>query len=114
MTPTQKKLLRFFEQLEENQQEMLLAFAEFLHGRLPVKAPQTLQPIPRPPQESVIRAIKRLSATYPMLDQSRLLNETSTRMTAHLLEGQSAESVIDELEVFFQNEFEQWSSGKST
>jgi len=49
-----------------------------------------------------------------MLDQSRLLNETSTRMTAHLLEGQSAESVIDELEVFFQNEFEQWSSGKST
>ncbi|CAK0741474.1 Crp/Fnr family transcriptional regulator [Gammaproteobacteria bacterium] len=113
MTSTQKKLLRFFEDLEENQQEMLLAFAEFLHSRSQIKVPQTPQPIPRPPQESVIRAIKRLSATYPMLNESRLLHETSARMTAHLLEGQSAESVIDELEVFFRNEFEQWSSGKS-
>jgi len=112
MTPTKKKLLRLFDGLEDSQQEMLLAFTEFLYGRACKQRaiPNTPQSIPRPPTEGVIAAIKRLSATYPMLDQARLLNETSILMTAHLMEGRLAGEVIDELEILFRRNFEQWHS----
>ncbi|CAK0753455.1 Crp/Fnr family transcriptional regulator [Gammaproteobacteria bacterium] len=112
MTPTKKKLLRLFDGLEDSQQEMLLAFTEFLYSRANKQRaiPNTPLPIPRPPTESAIGAIKRLSATYPMLDQARLFNETSILMTAHLMEGRPLSEVINELEVLFERNFKQWRS----
>jgi hypothetical protein len=43
--------------------------------------------MPRPSQESVVAAIKRLSKTYEMLDRGPMLNETSALMSAHVLQG---------------------------
>ena len=110
MIHAKKKLLHLFDDLEDSQQEMVLAFVEFLHGRASKSRviPNIPVSISRPPTESVVGAIKRLSATYPMLEQSRLFNETSMLMTAHIMEGRSAKNVIDELEILFDRHFNQW------
>ena len=98
-----RKLLKLFSRLGKEQRSTLLAFAEFLtqHGvqqQEPVSTPQT---IPRPPKEGVVAAIKRLAATYPMLDKSEMLNETSGLMAEHVMQGRPASEVIDELEKLF-------------
>lgn len=102
-----KRLVQILGDLPENQAQALLEFAEFLAARHvgPAVATTPLS-IPRPPQESVVRAIKRLGATYPMVDRSRLLNETSALMTQHVIHGRSAAEVIDELEILFRQQYE--------
>ena len=99
-----RELLRLFRELPEEQQRALLAFARFLASETePVsrEIPEP-EPIPRPEGESVVKAMKRLSATYPMLDKSKLLNETSALMAQHVVQGRAAHEVIDELEVVFE------------
>jgi hypothetical protein len=110
MAHQEKRLRQIFSALPPTEQHSLLAFAEFLEQRalaaaavLAVPEPQLL---PRPPQESVVAGIKRLSASYPMLDRSTLLNETSSLMTQHLMQGRSAKEVIDEMEVVFLRHYE--------
>jgi hypothetical protein len=104
-----RKLLKLYAALSEQDKLSLLAFAEFLlqrSGPVPETAgqPPTLdpKPIPRPEAESVVAAIKRLSESYHMLDRPALLTETSSLMTAHIMHGRSANEVIDDLEALFQ------------
>lgn len=99
-----RELMRLFRELPEEQQRTLLAFARFLASEQTAPAAEIPEPtpIPRPEQESVVRAMKRLSASYHMLDKSRLLNETSTLMAQHVMQGRPAPEVIDELEVIFE------------
>jgi 2-polyprenyl-6-hydroxyphenyl methylase / 3-demethylubiquinone-9 3-methyltransferase len=54
--------------------------------------------MPRPAVESVVKAIKRLMATYPMLARDKLLNDTSALMTQHVVHKRPAVEIIDELE----------------
>jgi superfamily I DNA/RNA helicase len=105
----QRQLLKLFAQLGEQDRESLVAFAEFLAGRSEERGREDLETdtpvepnlIPRPETESVVAAIKRLSETYPMLDRSLLLTDTSSLMTAHLMKGREAPDVIDDLEELF-------------
>lgn len=109
MTQNEKKLLQQFRELTENQRETLLDFAAFLAGRQEVAiAVEPSQPLPleRPAQESVIKAIKRLMATYPMLERNQLLHETSNQMTRHVIHGIPAVTVIDDLEALFRRHYE--------
>ncbi|WP_026340548.1 hypothetical protein [Thioalkalivibrio sp. ALJT] len=95
--------------LSAEDQASLLKFARFLEQESPPPAPEPLpepEPIPRPESESVIKAMRRLSATYHMLDRSRLLNETSALMAQHVMQGREAVEVIDELEVVFRSHYE--------
>jgi len=105
-----KRLSRIFQQLPPIQQQTLLSFAEFLHARLPKPLPAP-EPklLPRPPNESVILAIKRLSKSYPMLDKAVLLNETSRLMTEHIIQGRDRIEVIDELEAIFLQHYQKCS-----
>lgn len=105
---TQKKLTQLFNELPSAEQKTLLAFAEFLHSRCEkvLPSPATKQDIPRPAQESVIAAIKRLSKTYPMLEKSDMLSETSDLVSQHIMQGRAAVTVIDELEIVFQRHYE--------
>ncbi|MBK1693840.1 hypothetical protein CKO09_03670 [Chromatium weissei] len=107
-----RQLLKLFAQLNAADRHALLAFANFLTQRIPVLAKtQDLripQQIKRPETETVIGAIKRLSKTYDMLDHSTLLNDTSTLMSAHVLQGRSAEAVIDELETVFSQHYQSY------
>lgn len=106
----EKKLLSAFNRLAESDQNTLLIFAEFLVARdtkqalIPIPEPQS---IPRPEQESVVAAIKRLSVTYSMLDKSALLNETSVLMTQHAMQGRDVIEVINELEALFRRYYEE-------
>ena len=107
MTPKEKHLHQLFRGLAEDDQHTLLAFAEFLANRSTTKlaVPATPQLIPRPPKESVVAAIKRLSKSYPMLDKATMLDSTSNLMTDHVLHGKEATQVIDELEALFRKAY---------
>ncbi len=125
MTGTADKLQRIFAALGPADQHSLLAFAEFLQQResvsLPTLSPgrelvkpaaprQPLSPdsIPRPESESVIKAVKRLSATYHMLDKNALLSETSDLVTQHVIMGRDKIEVIDDLEAVFETRYQEY------
>jgi hypothetical protein len=106
----ERRLVRAFNALEPSDRKTLLAFAEFLMQRGSAKTeahhgPRDPVPIPRPTDESVVGAIKRLSKTYEMLDRGPMLNETSALMSAHVLQGRVAAEVIDDLEALFARHY---------
>lgn len=104
---TEKRLREILSDLPEAQAAALLEYAEFLAARYGgTKEITSPLDIPRPPEESVVKAIRRLGATYPMLDRSKMLNETSSLMTQHVLHGRAAAEVIDELEIMFKRHYE--------
>ena len=113
----EQRLSEILQRLPAAQAEALLEFAEFLFSRQgvagreegeTVRAVEIPNPIdiPRPAEESVVRAVKRLRATYPMLDARKLLNQTSELMTQHLVQGREAVEVIEELEILFRSHYE--------
>jgi hypothetical protein len=107
MNKTEKRLLEILGNLPAGQALALLEYAEFLAARYggPKEVTAPLD-IPRPEKESVVKAIKRLGATYPMIDRSKILNETSVLMTQHVIQGRDAIEVIDDLEVLFRRHYE--------
>jgi hypothetical protein len=116
----ERRLLRLYRALDAESRRTLLALADFLahrardpsagegvpgdpHAAVPTLAPT---PEPRPADESVVAAIKRLRRSYPMLDSGTMLHETSALMAAHVLQGREAAAVIDELEALFAARYE--------
>ncbi len=101
------QLQRICRELPPEAQNTLLAFAQFLHTQHQQSppSPPPLCVIPRPPQESVIAALKRLSQTYPMLDKARLLNETSA-IVAGIVQDKNQAELIDELERIFARHYQ--------
>ena len=110
---TELRLREILGSLPEAQAQALLEFAEFLVARYG-GSPEITEPldIPRPERESVVKAVKRLSATYPMIDRSKILNETSVLMTQHIVQGRDAVQVIDELEILFRRHYEKLAESK--
>lgn len=120
-TPEERRLLKLFKKLEQTDQQTLLKFAEFLLHQKAADCSETGQelsaqtnqqqpeliPIERPGQETVVKAIKRLSKTYHMVDKDTLLHQTSELMTDHLIRGRSADEVIDDLEEMFASAYRQ-------
>ena len=111
----ERQLVKVFKSLDLSNKDALLAFAEFLQTRSITANDQPLnqgeqesvpQDIPRPDNESVVKAIKRLSATYPMVDKESILHPISDLMTAHMLQGKEASKVIDDLQELFLKEYE--------
>lgn len=106
-------MLDLIEALSPEQQRHLLSYAEFMAANSAI-AEQASEPepprepvaIPRPDEETVVAAIRRLAATFPMLEREPLLHETSALMSAHIMQGRPAAQVIDELEVLFLRHFE--------
>lgn len=107
MKSEEKKLLELFRALPGQERATLLQFAEFLASRAAPPEPEVLEPlpIPRPDDETVVRAIRRLMETYPMLDRGKLLHETSHYVTQHVIHGRPAAEVIGELEKMFADQF---------
>jgi hypothetical protein len=115
-SPEERRLLRAFRALGAGSRESLLAFADFLVARedqseakndaAAAGSEPPPNPEPRPAEESVVAAIKRLRRVYPMLDGGTMLQETSALMAAHVLQGREAQAVIDELEALFARRYE--------
>lgn len=112
MNNIEKKCLNIISELDKNDQNSVLSFAEFLldkakqEGRLVLVT--EVMDIPRPKEERVVAAIKRLSETYPMIKKNTMLDETASLMSAHILQGREAVEVIDELEVLFKKHYEEF------
>ncbi|MGV6809681.1 MAG: hypothetical protein ACWA5U_07375 [bacterium] len=124
LNDTEQQLLTQFNALSHEQQQSVLDFVDFLAARqvtsekisknneqVTESSTQNLNQltplaIPRPAEESVVKAIKRLTATYPMLNPDDLLHQTSDLMSAHIIQGRSAKEVIDELETIFQSAYQ--------
>lgn len=109
----EKKFLKLYRSLGDEQRRTLYAFAEFLAARgqeTPTVQGAMPEPnlSPRPEKESVVKAIKRLMSAYHMLDRNKLLHETSGFMTQHLIHGKPAPEVIDELEIMFARHYERF------
>ena len=115
-TKEERKLLKVFNALDDKNKESLQAFAEFLQMRSGQSFETVvtdiedvvLEPleIPRPDEESVIAAIKRLTKTYPMVDKENILHPIADLMTSHMVQGRSAPDVIDDFEGLFKKEYE--------
>lgn len=109
MNSSERELLELYRQLNPEQQQTAQDFLTFLCSRklplVPADAPLPLA-IPRPEQESVVKAIKRLRATYPMLEPNKLLHDTSNQMSRHMIHSVPAVEVIDELELVFRRHYD--------
>lgn len=105
----ERKLLAAYRKLDAQGKQSLGDYAAWLAQREakddePEEGnPVAMEPVehPRPEEESVVKAVKRLSATYPMVDKNQLFNKTSSLMTQHIMQGRASADVIDELEVVF-------------
>jgi hypothetical protein len=132
LTEQEQSLLDIFRQLSEHDAHSLLRFAEFLAGyevttanivaekstvtsesdetetqtetRQADDIPQP-EKIERPEQERVVDALKRLSATYPMLDKKMLLDKASELVAQHVMFGKPAKEVIDQIEQMFADAY---------
>lgn len=105
----ERQLLKLFRALRTEDRAAVLAFSRFLAAEaaaVPAAAPEEPRHEPRPEEETVVAAIKRLRRVYPMLDPGKMLHETSSLMAAHVLQGRNAEAVIDELERLFVASYE--------
>lgn len=115
----ENELLSLFRRLAGEDRHALLAYAEFLAARpgrvaaaaAPAEVPQHE---PRPDDESVVMAIRRLTRVYPMLDRRRLMGPTSQLMTQHALQGRPAAEVIEELEVVFERHYREAAGNAKT
>ena len=115
LDPEQQRLLDLVERIAPKERATLLAFAEFLASRGAASEAEPAQAAPlepkvieRPSQESVVKAIKRLSASYYMLQRDKLLDETSSLMMSHIMQGRDAKEVIDELEALFERHYQDY------
>ncbi|MDD5241587.1 MAG: hypothetical protein PHG47_07695 [Sulfuricella sp.] len=114
MKREEKKLLRLFDALTAEQRDTVIAFVEFLVARNPAASTTEMQEpssILRPAEEPVVKAIKRLRETYPMLNPDKLLHETSGLMMKHVMNGKPAAEVIDELEALFAKHYQVYKEG---
>ena len=129
MTDQEQSLLDLYRQLTEHDAHALMRYAEFLAGyeataagiveknTTQVEQPSTQtvtstdsipkpEKISRPEEERVVDALKRLSATYPMLDKKSLLDKASELVAQHIMFGKPAKQVIDEIEDMFAQAYD--------
>ena len=100
-------LIDLYQALDDSRKKSLSDFADFLYAQAePVsKEVQAPDDIPRPEQETVVGAIKRLKETYHMIGSMSVFSEASALMTDHMVKGRDVVEVIDEMEVLFENAY---------
>ena len=116
-TSSVSQLSAVFEQLSAERQQSLQDFAQFLllqqGGSTESAVSQIPLDLPRPDEESVVAAIKRLAKTYPMLNREALLHDASTLMSAHVMQGRAASDVIDDLQALFESAYTAYNAKNS-
>lgn len=116
LSKKERELCRFYKQLDDNERETLLSFAEFLSlkktesERVNEKKAVLHQPvfIKATKDESVVKGIKRLKSSYFMVENENLLHEVSALMSEHVMKGVSAQDVIPKIEAVFDKFYQQY------
>ncbi len=103
-----KKLIELYEELGDERQHSLFDFANYLHSLGDLVNQEIAEPenIPRPQEETVVGAIKRLKATYHMIGRMSVFSDASALMTEHMIKGRDSVEVIDEMEKLFDKAYQ--------
>lgn len=101
------QLISLFESLDDERKQTLSDFADFLlvkYGAVNREVPPP-NIIERPEKETVVGAVKRLKATYHMVESMAVFSAASALMTDHMVKGRDLVEVIDEMETLFSDEY---------
>ena len=104
---TSKALTELYESLDDERKQSLCDFADFLYARAEpvVKEVPPPEDIPRPEEETVVGAIKRLKSKYHMVESMSVFSRASSLMTDHMVSGRDVVEVIDEMEALFDEAY---------
>jgi hypothetical protein len=102
--PNEARLLGLWRRLDPERRATLVEFAEFLATR--AEPPRSAQVATlRPAHETVVHAVRRLNASYPMLERATLLQPVGDLLSQHLVDGRAPVAVIDDLESLYANAY---------
>ena len=96
-----EELIGLVERLDGADRRTLLEFARFLAARRGATRVPARVDLRRPASETVVQAVKRLNASYPMLERRKLVARVGVLLSTHMAEGRDAAIVIDELEALY-------------
>ena len=104
---TSKALTELYESLDDERKQSLCDFADFLYDRAEPVVKEVPPPvdIPRPEEETVVGAIKRLKSKYHMVESMSVFSRASSLMTDHMVSGRDVVEVIDEMEALFDEAY---------
>ena len=115
LSKAERQLCKLYKNLNDNNREALMSFAEFLNSKtldLNPKETEAVLQVPLPfevdENESVVKGIKRLKSSYFMIENEDLLHEVSAFMTQHVMQGVSAVEIMPEIEKVFKKFYEQY------
>jgi hypothetical protein len=102
-------LIDLYESMDEERKLSLCEFADFLYAKTGpvVKEIPAPEVIPRPEDETVVGAIKRLKGKYHMVESMSVFSAASALMTDHMVKGRDAVEVIDEMEILFESAYKE-------
>ncbi len=105
---TASELAELFDTLDDERKASLFDYAEFLQSRGGLVKKELGEPldIPRPEEETVVGAVKRLKLTYPMIGSMTVFSAASSLMTEHMVNGRDIIEVINEMEQLFEESFD--------
>jgi hypothetical protein len=104
---TAGEVSKLYESLGEEARRSLCDYIDFLTDRYEPVVVEIPEPddIPRPENETVVGAIKRLKAKYHMIESMAVFSRASSLMTQHMMNGRDANEVIDEMEDIFEQAY---------
>jgi hypothetical protein len=101
-------LIDLYEAMDDERKTSLCDFADFLYAQAEPINKEILPPedVARPEKETVVGAVKRLKATYHMIESMTVFSAASALMTDHMVKGRDVIEVIDEMEILFEQSYE--------
>ena len=107
MIKSNKELIDLYEAMDDERKLSLCDFADFLYAKAGpvVKEIPPPKDVPRPEQETVVGAVKRLKTKYHMVESMTVFSAASSLMTDHMVKGRDVVEVIDEMEVLFEEAY---------
>ena len=102
-----KALIELYDSMDDERKRSLCDFADFLYAQAEPVSKEIPEPdeIPRPEQETVVGAVKRLKAQYHMVESMTVFSAASSLMTDHMVKGRDVLEVIDEMELLFEDAY---------
>ena len=102
-----KALIDLYESMDDERKLSLCDFADFLYAKAGPVSKEVPAPedVPRPQEETVVGAVKRLKVKYHMVESMTVFSAASALMTDHMVKGRDVVEVIDEMEVLFENAY---------
>jgi len=101
-------LVELYEAMDDERKRSLCDFADFLYARAEPISKEIPAPedVPRPAQETVVGAVKRLKTRYHMVESMAVFSAASALMTDHMVKGRDVVEVIDEMELLFEEAYQ--------